>query len=202
MGRWSVLALVAGLVACSLVVAPFTMVDRTEQAVFSVDQIDQTDIGSETPVLSHSNLSTDEQRVVQRAIESPDNSHTVYGKDNWPDRFFYSDHTAPGRGKYVIIYEGASYQLSTYASGGFAFDHGLARLAFIVYGLTLGSLAYRTMREASPRSDTALATVAGIGFHALGPTFDFPVFDPLQFAAVGILATLITWSWLGWRVWS
>ena len=73
-------------------------------------------------------------------IESPDGSHTVYGREDWPDRFHYSDYTAPGRGTYAIVYGGQYYRLDTYAGGGFPFVYWILELPFVAYGLLLGTV--------------------------------------------------------------
>ena len=51
-----VLAVFAILVAASLVGAPTTMEDWNEQASFSVEQIDQSEIGDGLPVLRYNDL--------------------------------------------------------------------------------------------------------------------------------------------------
>jgi len=185
----SVLGIVAALVAVSLVGAPVTMADWGEQATFSVERVAGSDIGEETPVLQYGNLSQSAQDAVRRARDSPDGTHTVYGSEDWPDRFFYSDYTRPGRGSYAVVHEEQYYRLYTSAGGGFPIVYWVSELPFIIYGVVLGLLTYGMYHRGTSPRFVLLATGPGIGFHLLGPEFDFPLLDPVQFAALGILAT-------------
>ena len=65
-----IVALLAIVVAAPLVAAPITMADWSEQATFSVEEVPQSNINEEIPVLAYPNLSTDAQAPVRRAIES------------------------------------------------------------------------------------------------------------------------------------
>ncbi|MFW5919615.1 MAG: hypothetical protein ACOC0F_03010 [archaeon] len=119
-----------------------------------------------------------------------DGYYTVYGRENWPDRFFYSDYSAPVGGQYAIVYEGQHYRLTTYASGGFPFVYWLMELPFVAYGLALLLVGYRTVQgKRSPRT-ALLATIPGVAFHLLGPEFNFPLLNPGAFVQLGIAATI------------
>src|SRR6056297_2312402 len=109
MDRRSVLALFAVIVALSLVGSPITMSDWSEQASFSTEQIEKSEIDEQTPLLHYDDLSNAAQTAVQGAITSSDRYYVVYGQEDWPDRFFYSDYANPGQGIYAIVYEGQSY---------------------------------------------------------------------------------------------
>lgn len=184
-------ALLAVVVALSLVAAPVTMSDWGEQATFSLEKVPQSSIDEETPVLEYTNLSADAQTAVHRAIESPDGYYTVYGHEDWPDQFFYSDYSAPGQGQYAIVYEGQYYRLYTYAGGGLSFIYWLYELPFISYGLFLGWVARSTyVRKTSP-SEAVLITALGVGFHLLGPEFDFPLLTSMQFIGLGVVTTTV-----------
>lgn len=188
----------AVVVALSLVAAPVTMADWSEQATFSVEEVPQSSIDEETPVLAYTNLSTDAQTAVRRAIKSPEGHYTIYGHDDWPDQFFYSDYSAPGQGLYAITYEGQHYRVYTYAGGGFPFVYWVYELPFITYGLMLGWVARRTyIRKTSP-AETLLITLPGVGFHLLGPEFDFPLLAPMQFIGLGIATTAVAALGLIW----
>jgi len=190
MDRKVIIALLAGVVGLSLVAAPATMADWEEQAAFSVEPFERSEIGNETPVLRYENLPTDAQRAVRNAIESGDGSHTVYGREDWPDRFFYSDYSAPGQGRYVVVYEEQQYRLTTYAGGGFPFVYWLLELPFVVYGAALLLIGYRTgLGRQSPRTALA-ATIPGVVFHLLGPQLDFPLVGPRTFFHLGIVAVI------------
>ncbi|WP_396611545.1 hypothetical protein ACH9L7_15285 [Haloferax sp. S1W] len=191
MVRRGVFALLAALVALSLVAAPATMADWGEQAVFSVERIDESQVREETPVLQYDSLPADAQDAVRNAIESPDGSNTVYGAEDWPDQFFYSDYSAPGNGLYAVVYEGQHYRLYTYAGGGFPFVYWLYELPFVVYGVALAWVASRTHRGSLSPQTAALATAPGVAFHLLGPEFDFPLLDPMQFIGLGVAATVV-----------
>lgn len=78
-------ALLAAIVALSLVGVPVTMADWEEQASFSTEHIAQSDVGEDTPVIQYETLPSDAQNAVRRAIESPDGSYVVYGSEDWPD---------------------------------------------------------------------------------------------------------------------
>jgi hypothetical protein len=191
MARRTLSALFAVAVALSLVAAPVTMADWGEQAEFSVDPVEPSRVDGEIPVLRYENLPADARDAVRRAIESPDGRHVVYGWEDAPDRFFYSDYTAPGNGLYVVVYEGRYYELTTYAAGGFLFVYWLFELPFVAYGLVLGWVASRVyLGDRRPRTAAVLAAL-GAAFHLLGPEFDFPLFAPMQFVGLGALATVV-----------
>lgn len=192
MNRRLVLASFAVIIALSLVGAPVTMADWGEQASFSTERIEKSEVDEETPLLYYENLPEPARNAVRRAIDSPDGSYTVYGYEDWPDRFFYSDYSAPGQGMYAIVYEEQYYRLYTYAGGGFPFVYWLYELPFIVYGLLLGWIAYGAYQGGISARTTTLATVPGIAFHLLGPEFDFPLLAPMQFVTLGILTTIVT----------
>jgi hypothetical protein len=184
-------ALLAIVVALSLVAAPVTMSDWGEQATFSVEKVPQSTLDGETPVLEYTNLSADAQTAVRRAIESPEGHYTVYGHEDWPDQFFYSDYSAPGQGLYAIVYEGQYYRLYTYAGGGFPFVYWLYELPFISYGLFLGWVARSTYVRKTTLSEAVFITAPGVGFHLLGPEFDFPLLAPMQFIGLGVVITSV-----------
>lgn len=190
MARRFASVLVTAVVAATLVGAPVTMADWGEQATFSVEPVEQSAVDSETPVLQYEELSSTAQRAVRRAIESPDNSHVVYGSEDAPDRFAYSDYAEPGYGLYVVVYEGDSYRLNTYAAGGFPFVYWLMELPFVVYGVVLVWAAHRTNRGSLPPEVAAALAGLGVGFHLIGPEFDFPVVPPDVFVLLGTVATV------------
>lgn len=167
------------------------MADWSEQASFSTQQVDETEIRDETPVLRYENLSADTQNIIRSTIESPDRHSTVYGEDDWPDRFFYSDYTTPGQGTYAVIYDGEYYRLSTYDGGGFPPFYWLIELPFIFYGLVLSWGAYDTYRGNLSIRTIGLASLFGVGFHLLGPEFDFPLLTPMEFVGLGTFASML-----------
>ncbi|MGB9965759.1 hypothetical protein [Halobacterium hubeiense] len=198
MDRGLVLSVFALLVAVSLVGAPVTMADWGEQATFSADPIEKSDIREDTPLLQYDKLSTSAQDAVRRTIESPDGHYTIFGQDDWPDQFFYSDYSAPGQGLYAIAYDGQYYRLTTSAGGGFPFVYWLYQLPFIVYGLILGGVAYTSLQGRFAPRTAALTAVPGIAFHFLGPEFDFPLLTPRQFIGLGALAVIVALTGLLW----
>lgn len=198
MYRRFAVALFVVLVASSLVGAPVTMADWGEQASFSAERIDRSEIDEETPVLRYENLSLNARDAVRRAIDSPDGHHTVYGSEDWPDRFLYSDYVAPGRGQYVVVYEGGYYELTTYAGGGFPFVYWLYELPFVAYGLVLARVGYRTYSGERSALTAALAAVPGVAFHLLGPEFDFPLLAPMRFVGLGAVAAVAAAFGLVW----
>lgn len=193
------LAAFAGVVALSLVAAPVTMADWSEQASVSVEPIEASEVRDGTPVVGYGDLSPHARSVVGAAIASPDGHVTVYGREDWPDRFFYSDYTAPGRGMYAVVHEGQHYRLTTYAAGGFPFVYWFLELPFVAYGLALAGVSYRTYRGTVAPLTTASVALLGVGFHLLGPELDFPLLAPVQFAALGVAATAAVVTGFGWR---
>ena len=189
MNRRSALTVIVAVVAASLLGAPVTMSDWGHQASFSTERVEASEIDEHTPLLRYENLSEPAQTAVRRAIESSDGYHVVYGHEDWPDRFFYSDDADPGTGLYAVAYEGQQYRLYTAAAGGFPFVYWLSELPFVLYGAMLGVVAHRTSRgEFAPRV-AALATATGVAFHLLGPEFDFPLLAPRAFSILGVAAT-------------
>lgn len=188
------------LVALSLVAAPMTMGDWGEQAAFSVEPIDQSQVRDDVPVIQYESLDRPAQEAVKSAIKSPNRISVVYGTEDWPDRFFYSDHVSPGNGMYVVVYEGQHYRLMTSAGGGFAFVYWLFELPFILYGVLLGIVAVAGFRRAFQEHTVAAAAVPGFVFHLLGPEFDFPLLGPVQYIGLGVLATLGLLAVLAWSL--
>jgi hypothetical protein len=188
-GRFAA-TILAVVVAATLLGAPVTMADWGEQATFSVEPVERSQVDAEAPVLQYQNLSSDAQNAVRRAVGSPDGSHVVYGYEDAPDRFAYSDYTEPGYGLYVVVYGGDSYRLTTAAGGGFPFVYWLMELPFVGYGAVLAWAAHLTHRDRlSPRLVALLAGV-GAAVHLLGPAFDFPVLSPDGFVALGVVAAV------------
>lgn len=192
-------ALLAAAVALSLVAAPVTMADWSEQASFSVERIDDpAQLRNGTPMLQYESLSAPARDAVRRAIESPDGHHVVYGADDWPAEFFYSDHVSPGRGWYAVVYGGQHYRLTTSAAGAFPFVYWLYELPFVAYGLVLGGVALLTYRGARSPRVAAVAAAPGVAVHLLGPAFDFPLVAPMQFVGLGVVAVAALVGGLLW----
>lgn len=198
MNRRLVLALFAVIVALSLIGSPITMADWGEQATFSTEHIAKSEVGEETSLLYYEDLPKPAQNAVRRAVESSDGSYTVYGREDWPNRFFYSDYSKPGQGMYAIVYEGQYYRLYTYAGGGFPFVYWLYELPFIIYGLILGWVAHSTYLDGTSTRAAVLTTAPGIVFHLLGPEFDFPLLSPRQFVTLGGLTAIVVVIGLIW----
>lgn len=188
MNRQRMSVLVGLVVALSLLAAPVTMGDWSEQAIFSVQQVDPADVKEDTPVLHFDELSPDAQHAVRQAITDPDGMHRVYGVEDWPSRFYYSDTISPGAGLYVVVYQGQHYRLTTSAMGGFLFVYWLLELPFVLYGFLLGWLSIQTNRDTRRRAFLEKAILPGVAFHLLGPELDFPIVEPMVFSALGVLA--------------
>ncbi len=191
--------LFAGIVALSLIAAPLTMMDWGEQAIFETSQIDSSEIQEDMPVLSFDGLTSSAQKAVGAAITSPDGSHTVFGSDDWPEAFSYTDAASAGQGLYVIDYEDQYYRLYTYEHGAFPVVYWLYELPFIGYGLGLGLIAYRVYQDELGAVVAGIVAVPGIAFHLIGPEFEFPVLAPLQYSGLGLLAVLILIGGLLWQ---
>jgi hypothetical protein len=185
MARRLLATLVAAVVAATLVAAPVTMADWGEQVSLSAERVDADQVDPETPVVQFEELSPETQSVVARAIDS-DESVVVYGDEDAPERFAYSDYTAPGHGLYAVVYDGEYYRLRTYAAGGFPFVYWVLELPFVAYGAGLGWVAHRTDRERQSPS------------HALGPAFDFPLVAGTAFAALGVVGTAVLAGVVWW----
>jgi len=188
------------VVALSLVAAPVTMADWSEQAAFSAERVEPSEFNDATPVLQYDELAPGARDAVRRTIESPDGYHTVYGREDWPDRFHYSDYAAPGRGTYAIVYGSEYYRLDTYAGGGFPFVYWILELPFVVYGLLLGTVGYQVRRGGRSARTATILAAAGVAFHLLGPEFDFPLLEPMAFVGLGALAVVAVGVGLLWDV--
>lgn len=188
MERQPVADAVAAVVALSLIAAPVAMADWSERADVSVEPIEADALDDEGPVLRYENLSADGRDVVRRAIESADGHVRIYGREEWPDRLFFSDYVAPGSGRYVVVREGEYYRVTTYAGGGLPFVYWLMELPFVVYGLALGAAAIRSNRGRGSSRLAAVGAVVGVGAHLLGPAFDFPALPPRAFVGFGVAA--------------
>lgn len=188
MRRQQVVALVVAALALTMLFAPVTMSDWGEQASLSVERVADSDVDDEVPVLEYRSLSPSAQRAVERAIRSPDGHHVVYGREDFPDEFAYSDYSEPGYGLYVVVYEGQRYQLTTYAAGGFPFVYWLYELPFVLYGALLLWVASRTGRGERSSRTAAVAALPAVAVHLLGPEFDFPLVAPTTFVAFGIVS--------------
>jgi len=185
------LSIFALLVAASLIGAPITMLDWSQEADFTTEPIEESEINENSPVLQYDNLPNSAQDPVRQAIESPDGHYTIYGQEDFPDRFFYSDTISPGKGQYIIAYEGQYYRLYTMAGGGFFFVYLFYQLPFIIYGVLLAGVAFTPSQGLTGPRTEALITVPGIAFHLLGPEFDFPLLAPMQFVKLGVLAVIV-----------
>ena len=181
----SLVSIVVGLLALSLIGAPITMADWGEAGYFSVERIEESQVTDDMPVLQYEALSTPAQNAIRRAIESPDGSAVVYGREDWPGGFDYGD---SGYRPYVLIYEGQYYRLSTGAQVSPLYY--LYVLPFVAYGFCLGVIAYGVFHSDRAPRIALLAAVPGIAFHLLGPEFDFPVLAPMEFVGLGVLATI------------
>lgn len=195
----SLVSITVGILALSLIGAPVTMADWNEQVGFSVERIEESQIDAETPILQYANLSTIAQNAIRRAIESPAGDYTIYGREDWPDEFFYSDYSAPGQGLYAVIYDGQYYELYTYSSAGILFVYYVYEIPFVAYGLALGWVAHGTYRGKRPPRIALLAAIPGIAFHLLGPELDFPLLSPMQFIGLGLVATVTLTAGLIWE---
>lgn len=180
-------ALLAVLVGLSLLGAPVTMADWGEQATVSVERADEPQAGERSSVVRYEDLSEPARTAVRRAIESSDGRDTVYGQEDWPSEFRYGDDV----GYYTVVYDGQYYALRTYGGGGFPVLYWLLELPFVAYGTALVGVAHRTHAGSVPPRLAALAAVPGLGFHLLGPEFDFPLVPPVVFVALGALTLAV-----------
>lgn len=184
MYREGVVVVFALIVILSLIGAPVTMGDWAEQATFEVDPIERSEIEEWMPRYQYENLSSEGRHAVRCAIESADRSCTVYGDEDLPDEFGYSDAPTPD----VIVYEDQYYRLDTFGSGSFPPAFLLLELPFIAYGIILVRVAAGTLEgDYTPRF-TLLATLIGLTFHLLGPEFDFPIVSGEAFFWLGVFA--------------
>ena len=180
----SVLAVLALVVAASLIGAPLTMHDWSTQshhaAVASGDEVE------EQAEYHYDELSSTGQEIVRETIA--EGQYVTYGDDGRVSAFSYSDYGQ----RYVVSYEGTRYELVTLALGGFPFVYWLLELPFVAFGLLLSLASYRDERSA------VLVGGAGVGgaFHLLGPEFDFPLLSPDAFVVLGTVAALLLAAWL------
>lgn len=186
----TVLALLAVVVAGSLVAAPMTMNDWSEQAAHYAEPVDADAVDGETTVIRDDSLSPRARDAVRGAIE--DGHHVVYGFEEWPDRFRYSD---VGQ-QYTIVRDGQHYRLTTLGIGGFPFVYWVMELPFVAFGALLGLGASRLHEGDAPPAAVGAAAVAGVAVHLLGPEFDFPVVGPGGFLRLGVVLAVALAAWL------
>lgn len=184
-----VLAIIALLIGVSLVGAPWTMADWNERASMSVEQTEESQVEEGVPVIHYGNLSTDAQSAVRRAIDAPGGRIEIYGKDDWPARFRYSDTIGPGRGLYAIVSDDQYYELTTYAMGNLMFI--VYQIPPFLYGWLLLPVALQLGRGRYRKDSCSVAIAVGLSFHLLGPRFDFPIIEGWQLFLVGVAATVV-----------
>lgn len=198
MNRRLLVAFVAWILALTLIGAPVTMADWGEQAFFGAEPVEESQLDEDVPILEYDELSASARDAVGRAIESPDGSHVVYGTDDWPEEFTYTDCTCPGRGRYAVDYEGRLYEVTTHGGGGFPAVFLVLLLPFVCYGFVLLGVALSAHGGTRSPRMTALLVGPAVAFHALGPALDFPLLDPMAFVALGIVATVGALIGLAW----
>ncbi len=180
------LGVLAVLVGISLVAAPVTMGDWGEQAVIEAEPVGSPTSQTENaePVQFEA-LSPTAQSVVRSAIESGE-QQLVYGYDDAPDRFAYSDYDDVS----VVIYEGERYEVTTWGTGGFPVVYWLYQLPFVVLGLVAAAIGANVVWGRYATSAAGVVAAVGVGAHLLGPEFDFPLLDPIPFVGLGVTAAV------------
>ena len=193
----SVLAVLALVLAVSLIGAPLTMHDWGQKvSVGAISVEDGSEIHDGTPTLQYESLPPGAQRAVKVAIER--GGVSIYGAEDWPDRFVYNGVLTPGSGRYVVVYEGQKYEILT--RGGTAVGKGplertALQLPFVGYGLFLLYVRREIGREDLSNRTPAAFVGVGAAFHLLGPEFDFPLLGPEGFSALGFVAFLVIFGW-------
>lgn len=184
----SLLAVLALVVAASLVGAPLTMADWSTQSnhavVASGGEVDRQ------AEYQYDALSPTEQEIIRQTIA--EGQYRTYGSDGRVSAFSYSDYGQ----RYVVAYEGTRYEIVTLAMGGFPFVYWVMELPFVLYGLLLGLAVRRLERGTEGPGVVVAAAVAGVSFHLLGPEFDFPVLSPDAFVGLGTVAVVLLGGWL------
>jgi hypothetical protein len=184
-----VLAVLALVVAASLVGSPLTMADWSTQShhavVASGDEVDRQ------AEYQYDALSATGQAVVRETIA--EGQYRTYGDDGRVSAFSYADYGQ----RHVVAYNGTRYEIVTLALGGFPFVYWVMELPFVLYGLLLGLAVRRLDRGTDGFGVVAAAVVAGASFHLLGPEFDFPLLSPGAFVGLGTVAALLLGAWLG-----
>jgi hypothetical protein len=193
----SVLSVLALVVAVSLIGAPLTMHDWGEKAHIGAEPIENTsNLPEETPVLQYESLSPNAQQAVRVAIQR--GGVTIYGTEDWPDEFAYGDVLEPGSGRYVVVYEGQPYRVTTVGGLGVGNDpveRTAFQLPFVGYGLFLLYVTRQTdSDDRSLRTPGAFVAV-GASFHLLGPEFDFWMLSPIGYSALGFIGFLVIGWW-------
>ncbi|MFB6280410.1 MAG: hypothetical protein ABEH40_00110 [Haloferacaceae archaeon] len=160
-------AVAALLVAALLVGVPAVLFPHAGQPEYhhSVERIDRGEVPPEVEVGSYANLSPAAKRAFDAALADPGGEATVYGEDDRPPEFFYSDYADYGRGIYAVEKGGRYYRLTTHAGGGLFPADLFTRTAL---GLLAGAVAaagvagWRRDRTREP------AVAAGGGAAVLG----------------------------------
>lgn len=129
-------ALAAGTVLVGLVLLVWSVGFLTLPSSYEF-HVDRSG-GNVSATYSYENLSADGQRAFDRALAAEDGTAIVHGESNVPETFYYiGDYQPENRGEYRIIYQGESYHLTTYASGGLPILFNIDKAFLALFGASL-----------------------------------------------------------------
>lgn len=173
------------------------MHDWGEKAHIGAEPAQNTStVSEEMPVLQYESLSPNAQQAIRVAIQR--GSVMIYGTKDWPDEFAYGDVLEPGSGRYVVVYDGEPYQVTTaggLAGGKDSVERTALQLPFVGYGLFLLYIGRRINHDdLSPRIPSAFGAV-GVSFHLLGPEVDSWMLGPIGYSALGCIGFLVIGWW-------
>lgn len=171
----------------------------------SVERVAESEVPDEADVLAFADLSANAKDAFRAAVRSPDGHATVYGAGNEPREFFYSDHASLGQGLYYVEYQGAYYELYTFAGGGLGHLAELFFLALASGGVLALAIGGASLRRERPR----LPLTALVALVAVGAWIQFRLYavvpDTRAVIALGLLVILgpavATWLVLD-RLWA
>jgi len=169
------------------------MHDWGEKAAIGAEPIENTSsVPEEKAVLQYESLSPNAQQAIR--VASQRGGVTIYGTEDWPEEFSYTDVV----GQYVVVYEGQPYRVSTVGGpgvGNYPVERTAFQLPFVGYGLFLLYVKRQTDRDdLSSRTPAAFVGV-GTSFHLLGPEFDFWMLSPIGYSALGFVGFLVIGWW-------
>lgn len=163
----------------------------------SVSPMNEADVPEAANATAYGDLSPQAQDALRAALESDDGHHVVRGEANAPPEWHYSDHSSINQGYYVITYDGAYYELETWA-GSFEAMFGFAVALVGLFGLGIAAVGGLGLRRERPRAPaTILAVFASVAVLVfLGRYVPPPSRDVFVVIGAGLVGAVAGGTWL------
>ena len=182
----SVLLMGAGLY---LIVFGFILVPHPFQSGYhhSVAPISESEVPESATVRDFESLSPEAKRAFRAALQSPENSVTLWGTKNRAPEFQYDDTL----GRYYISYQGDLYELTTTKEGGLLFLPELLLGMFVAAGGLAIAIGTRSLKGDRPRLPLTIL----VGLLVLWGTFHFDLYslsaNTQLVVSLGLLITIL-----------